>query len=123
MDFTLDRSGEVGVLNLDCDLTLENAPRLREVLLVSLENADYVVVNFKNVEAADTCCLQMLCSAHRISIRSRKRLTLTGVSPEVLRVTAGEMNSFCLPNYAMECSKSCLWAWADNKALAAQSAS
>jgi anti-anti-sigma regulatory factor len=109
MGFSFDCSGDVGVLTLNCNLTLENASRLREFLMVSLENADYVVVNFKNVTEAEASCLQMLCSAHRISMRSKKKLTVTGVSPEVMRYTADELNSFCASHCVPECGNRCLW--------------
>jgi anti-anti-sigma regulatory factor len=108
-DFVFERAGGIGVLNFFGSLTDECVTGLQQGLMISLENADYVVVDFRNVTGLDICCLRMFCSAHQISMRSNKRLVLTGLRPEVFggaRESALLQDSEC----ASECQESCLWA-------------
>lgn len=108
IDFVFERAGGVGLLNFSGSLTTEGIARLQQGLMISLENADYVVVNFENVTGVDIRCLRMFCSAHQISLRSNKRLVLTGLSREVLGGT-GESALLRHPDCASECQESCVW--------------
>jgi anti-anti-sigma regulatory factor len=107
-DFVFEREGGIGVLNFFGALTGESAAGLQQGLMISLENADYVIVDFRNVTGLDTSCLRLFCSAHQISLRSNKRLLLTGLRPEVFCGVGGVgllNHSGCVS----ECLESCLW--------------
>ena len=107
-DFVFEREGEIGVLNFFGTLTGESVAGLRQGLMISLENADYVIVDFRNVTGLDPCCLQMFCSAHQISLRSKKRLLLTGLKPEVF-CGVGEDGALHHSGCISECLESCPW--------------
>ncbi len=107
--YDFGRKGKVGVLTFSGSLTVECSARLRETLMVSLEHNDYLVVHLRDVTEVDVYCMQMFCSAHRISVRSNKRLTLTGMRPEVLRQTVDDMKSLGMRDCAACCDMSCLW--------------
>lgn len=85
MNFRFEKSGGFGLLSFDGELTVECADRLKEALMVSMDNAEHLVISFKNVTKIDCICLRLFCNAYRKSERLRKRLTLTGISPEMYK--------------------------------------
>jgi anti-anti-sigma factor len=85
MDFRFEKAGELGFLIFDGDLTEENASNLKEALLVSLDNADHLVINFENVTKIDRFCLRLFCKACKKSEKLGKRLTFTGISHEMCK--------------------------------------
>jgi anti-anti-sigma regulatory factor len=107
-DFVFEREGGIGVLNFFGALTGESVSGLQQGLMISLENADYVIVDFRNVTGMDACCLRLFCSAHQISLRSNKRLLLTGLRPEVF-CGVGNAGSLHHSGCVSECLESCLW--------------
>ncbi len=69
-------------LKLSGDLTIQEAGEFRTILLGSLEKADSLSINVESVTAAELPCLQLLCSAHKTSIKQAKTLALDGHWPE-----------------------------------------
>ena len=56
------------------DLTIPNAPRLREALLAALAESDDVLVDCSSVESVDLAGLQVLAAAAKSASRAGKRL-------------------------------------------------
>jgi anti-anti-sigma regulatory factor len=108
-DFSLEQSGNVAVLAVSGPVTVERACELKEILMKALHGADQVVFDLEGMTEVDLSCLQMLCSAHRTSIRLNKRITLGNVRPEVFR-RATECGGFERhTGCALDTNKSCLW--------------
>lgn len=109
MEFTFERLGGIGVLAFAGMLTVERSAKLRELLLVSLENSDHLVVNFNGVSEMDIFCRQMFCSAYRMSLRTNKRMTLSGLDRNMFQWCDGEEEHFCDTFGAHDCAVTCIW--------------
>jgi anti-anti-sigma factor len=83
----------MGFLNLNGELTAEGAGRLKEALLISMDNAEHVVVNFANVTRIDSVCMRLFGIAYKKSKRLKKRVTLTGIEPETFNRLAETIKS------------------------------
>lgn len=90
--------------------TIENAEALKHELLRILtdEDADTVVVNCAGAEAVDLTCLQTLCAAHRMAIKTSKLLSLSDRSETFARVAA-EAGFVCSRGGCPDGKDTCLW--------------
>jgi len=82
MGLDVGKSDDVEILALKGALTIECANELKSMLLDALNKKDHVVLNLEGVKEVDLSCLQLLCSAHRTSLKFHKQLTLAGRQPE-----------------------------------------
>ncbi|MCL4456681.1 MAG: STAS domain-containing protein [Nitrospirae bacterium] len=96
LNFRFEKSGDFGVLTFDGELTAEHAGGLKEALMVSLDNAEHVVVDFEKVTEIDEDCLQLFSTTCGRLARLKKCLTLTGACPEIFKKTTEliEANNF-----------------------------
>lgn len=72
MSFSSSASGDSGRLALGGSLTIENAVRIREVLIRAFRESDRVVLEVRGDAAADGSFLQLLCSAYRTAVIEKK---------------------------------------------------
>ncbi len=82
MDFETMRRVETCVLKLSGKWTVERAHELRSLLLNALKGHEQVLLELEGLMEVDISCLQLLCSAHRSSVKLGKRLALHGNRPE-----------------------------------------
>jgi anti-anti-sigma factor len=82
MRLTVDKSGKKGVLKLKGMLTISQADDLKNALIKAFKKVTELEVDLKKVDEIDISCLQLLCSAHKTAVKSRKRLVLGGDVPE-----------------------------------------
>ncbi len=108
IDFKMEDSGNIGVLTMDGELTIQCADELKTVLIRSLDNVEHVVLNFKEVTEMDLSCLQLFCSACRTSAGLNKRLTLTGNHPEAFKRAIRNAGYSCHICCVFDSNKSCL---------------
>jgi anti-anti-sigma factor len=85
MNFNFEKTGTLGLLTFDGELTEERSDRLKEALMVSLDNAEHVVVNFENVTKIDFICVQLFCQALKKAKRLKRHLTLTGMQEDAYK--------------------------------------
>lgn len=108
--FRVEDPGNIGVLVVEGEVGMENAEELKSNLICALHSVEKVFVNVENVSEVDESCLELLCSAHRTSLRLQKTFAFNGAVPEQLRriiTDAGfKRNLGCLPDVC----KTCLWA-------------
>lgn len=90
--------------------TIENAQPLKSELLrvLTAEDSDTIVVNCIGAEAVDLTCLQILCAAHRLAIKTSKSFSLSGRSETFVRVAA-QAGFVCCRGCCPEGHDSCLW--------------
>ena len=97
------------MLTLGGELTIEQAVEIKKVLITALGNTTRLILDLENVREADLTCLQLLCSAHRMSVRLNKRLILSGKRSEAFRnlcKTAGfQRHTGCV----LDEQESCIW--------------
>jgi|APFre7841882630_1041343.scaffolds.fasta_scaffold02783_3 ABC-type transporter Mla MlaB component len=82
MQTTFSQSGNKSYITLEGDLTLPNAEALKGIFTKALQESDDVSVAIVTVENVDLSCLQLLCSAHRSAMRSKKKVTFIGSPPQ-----------------------------------------
>ncbi|QTA88353.1 STAS domain-containing protein [Desulfonema magnum] len=109
MNFELKPSGDMGILTIGGELTIEHAAELRKMLIRSLETLDNVRIRIENVTAVDLSCLQLLCSAHRTALNLNKKLTLSSEASQVFNQTVEDAGYFRLSGCTPDSYKTCLW--------------
>lgn len=82
LNFMFEKSDGLGLLTFDGELTIEYVDRVKEALMIALENAEHVVVNLDKVTKIDIICIQLLRLAYEKSKRLKKWLTLICTHPE-----------------------------------------
>lgn len=106
MTHSFQQSGDTGALAVSGALTIEDAAELKSVLVDALAVSSRLVLDLAEVEAADLCCLQLLCSAHRSAVRAGRSLELrnAGVGfTACLRETGYARHLGCLNAMCPEC--------------------
>jgi anti-anti-sigma regulatory factor len=84
MNFTLDESTRNGILSIEGEVTLPKAGEFKASLKEAFGAADHIEVDLRGVSELDLSCLQLLCSAHRTSVRLNKGFAIASPRPEVL---------------------------------------
>ncbi len=108
MAFSFEKKGSVGTLKCEGSLGADRAQTLKDALMVSIDNADHVVVNCGKVKTIDSHCIQIFCAAHRIAVRADKKLMITGIDPD-FSPSPQEISDLCLSRSAIGCNESCIW--------------
>ncbi len=88
MKFSFEQQGYVGVLKFYGKLTLHRLSELKEALMVSLNNTDYLVVNLQNVSISNCASLIPVLSAHNNAMRHNKSVKVIGVDDETIKCAA-----------------------------------
>ena len=109
MDLTIEQSGAVGVLSIDGELTVQHAGELKAALLKSLDSVDHLILNIEKATEIDISCLQLLCSAHRTSVRLKKHLSVSGSCLGILRQITAIAGYSRHVGCSFDCNKNCLW--------------
>jgi anti-anti-sigma factor len=97
------------VLKLEGRCTIERVHELKGMLLEALGVHDHIILDLRDVVEVDVACLQLLCSAHRASLKSNKHLALDDNKPDVFKRVvrnAGYARTLGCHNDPM---KSCMW--------------
>ena len=105
----VSQDGAKGVVEVEGELTVQAAGEFREAMLSALQTFDEVYVNMGKVTTVDVSCFQILCSAHRTAVRSKKSLTCSGNLPEEFRKSAMEAGYIRNSGCAFDCSSVCMW--------------
>ena len=97
MNFTFEKSNDVGVLTFDGKLTSKRAADLKAALMISLNNSCHVILNMERVTELDHTCIKLLRAAINIAKKLNKRITLISLSRDLFRKAygAGEEQEDC----------------------------
>lgn len=106
MQYTIEKSDGAEKIMLAGELSISSAEELKGVLLNALSASDQITLNLEQVTEVDLSSLQLLCSAHRTSIRMQKNLTRTGSCPGSL-MTIAERAGYLRQR---GCTGNCFWA-------------
>jgi anti-anti-sigma factor len=109
MEYTLETSGDMHVLTLNGELTIEHAGELKKVMIDALKNADHVAVTVGDVKEIDLSCFQLLCSAHRTALKSNKQLTLSSRDSKIFQRMVKDSGYARHDSCALNPSQTCLW--------------
>lgn len=110
MEAAFNLSGATGTLTLGGSLTVSYATQLKSLLMQGLEQAETVVISFSEVNDIDLSVIQILCSAHRMSVKLNKRLLFGGGVPDqfIEAVTRSGFNRHV--GCVLDSQQSCIWA-------------
>lgn len=97
------------VVVMEGEMTIEHAASLRDSLLKSLEGADNIVLDLNNVTTVDLSFLQLLCSAHRTSVKAQKSMEMKSDYPESLKQAVREAGYSRHFGCTLESDSTCLW--------------
>jgi anti-anti-sigma regulatory factor len=103
------RSAGKSTVKLMGEWTIERAGELKGMLSEGLEGGECIVVDVEEIENVDLSCLQLLCAAHRASLREGKLLTLGGKRPDQFRKRVHEAGFSRALGCHKDPGKSCLW--------------
>jgi len=102
-------SGNSRILTFSGELTLEHAGAMRTAIIQALTEADHVEIDFSRVTEIDLFCLQLLCSAHRTSLRLKKRFNFVGSQPANFRETVEAAGYVRVAGCGLDVKHNCLW--------------
>lgn len=109
MDAEMMRSDETNVLKLDGSWTIERADELKCALLEALNGGERIVIELGGLTDLDLSSLQLLCSAHRMSLRLGKHLAFHKQKSENLKQVVRNAGFIRTIGCHKDPCKSCLW--------------
>jgi len=89
--------------------TIEDAGRIRTLLMERLAEADGLILNLSDVSEVDLSFLQLLCAAHKSASNSGKPFGLEGALSEPLILKAREAGFACRGECGPHLNGDCLW--------------
>ncbi len=110
MDVEIMRSAETSVLKLKGSWTIERTDELKHALLEALNGSEGIVIELEGLTDLDLSSIQLLCSAHRTSLRLGKRLALHEQKSEALKRIVRDAGFDRTIGCHKDPDKSCLWA-------------
>ncbi len=109
IDVITEYTGDSCMLALGGELTIEQAVEIKKVLMTALGNTARLILDLENVSEADLTCLQLLCSAHRMSIMLNKRLILSDKRSDAFRKLCKAAGFQRHTGCVLDKQESCIW--------------
>jgi ABC-type transporter Mla MlaB component len=107
--FELTGSKERATLLVSGEVNIQNALGFRDAMKEWIERSNSLELDLRGVADADLTCLQLLCSAHRLAMNLKKKVTVTGGLPEAINKTAREAGFVRERGCRSEESHKCIW--------------
>jgi anti-anti-sigma regulatory factor len=96
------------VVRLGGKLVIDHASELRDAFMKAFEGSQGLNLDMSRVESTDLACLQVLCAAHRLSVRLGKKIAVsTPASPGFLKSMKDMAVHPAICNSPFD--KECLW--------------
>lgn len=109
MDAELDRTAEGSVLKLKGSWTVERARELKRALLDALNSGERIIIESQGITELDLSAMQLLCSAHRMSLRLGKHLSLHEQKSKPLKRMARDLGFARARGCHRAPLENCLW--------------
>lgn len=109
MDANRKQPAEDRVLKVEGNWTIERAQEMRQRLIKALAEEDRITLELEEMREADLTCLQLLCSAHRTSLKWDKHFALGEEKPEALIKAVREAGFVRTLGCHKDPHKGCLW--------------
>ncbi|MBF0559702.1 MAG: STAS domain-containing protein [Nitrospirae bacterium] len=110
INFQIEDPGNVGVLTIEGDISIQNAEELKSNFICALHSVDKVFVNVEKVSDVDEYCLELFCSAHRTSVRLQKTFSFNSCISEPFRRVIADAGFKRHVGCLLDVYKTCLWA-------------
>ena len=85
--FEISTLDDVGTLTVAGEVSIMNSTEFKTALLTLYDRGTAAVVNMEGLTGADLTCLQLLCSAHRTFMRSRRSFDLIGCFSDACKIS------------------------------------
>ena len=108
-DVAIEDRGSTQILHLSGELVVRHTDRLFSGLVAALGGAERVEIDLSSVTDVDISCLQLLCAAHKTSIRQHKPLRVEGPCPDVFRRALNNAGYLRRTGCVLGTSHACLW--------------
>lgn len=102
------------VVSISGPMTIPHVGEIRLELLKAFEGAEQLCLDLAGVNEIDLAGLQLLCSAHRSSLQSDKRLFFSKCNNEIVRTVSKEAGFLRHVGCAHDSEKTCLWLGGNN---------
>ena len=109
INFIEKEGGQVGVLRLEGDITVQQADELKQCLMQALGSVAKVYVDSSKTSCIDLSCLQLICSAHREATRMEKSFQLAELVPGQFRCFAEAAGFARHTGCSLDVTKTCVW--------------
>jgi len=109
MYLVVRNSGQTGELRLHGSLADQEAEELKLYLQRALHYVTDLTVDCSDVTGVDTACLQLLCSAYRMSRRQFRKFTPRGHRPGIFLEAAKAANFAHCVGCGLEDECGCVW--------------
>lgn len=109
MAVEMTRSGGTDVLKLKGSWTIERANELKRVLLEMLNSCEHMSIDLEELTDVDLSTMQLICSAHRTSLRDGKQLALHERKSQSLKQVVHEAGFVRTLGCHKDPTKKCLW--------------
>lgn len=84
INFTYEQFNNVGIFNLNGELTSEHEDELKLLLMRAIHGVDRAVLNMKKVTRIDGTCFNLLRKAYCTSLRLKSPIILTEVPKDYI---------------------------------------
>jgi len=108
--YSIEQTDGGETVTLEGELNVSCADELKEILINALSNGEHVKLDLQQVTEVDLSCLQLLCSAHRTSVRLNKIIGFTGTCPASLKDIAERSGYARHAGCPRDIHKNCIWA-------------
>ena len=109
INFIEKEGGEVGVVKLEGDITVQQADELKQCLMQALGSVAKVYVDSSKASCIDLSCLQLLCAAHRAATRMEKSFQLAEPVTGQFRCLADTAGFTRHTGCRLDITKTCIW--------------
>ncbi len=114
-DYKVEESDDKKTLSINGELTIQNAAELQKVLIECLEETMHLTLNIENVTEIDMSCLQLLCSAHKTTIKAEKHFSINGSTSCFFQEAVNDSGYQQFSGCEQDKNNSCLWVNGNDK--------
>jgi anti-anti-sigma regulatory factor len=109
MDVETLQAVEPCILRLDGSWTIERAQELKSMLVAALAGNNHVIIDVGGVTEVDLSFLQLLCSAHRASLKGYKYFALHENQSAAFKRVVHDAGYVRTLGCHQDPERSCLW--------------
>jgi ABC-type transporter Mla MlaB component len=109
MPITMKQSADSYVLVVSGDISLQDVAESKTALVAALKTADKVVLETQDISSIDFAGLQLICSAHRTSMRLGKSIAFSAGLPALLTDAAERIGFSGRRRCLFGEDRACLW--------------
>jgi len=97
------------------EMTIRNAGEIRNALLVAFSEGEGVCLEMGKVTEVDLAGLQLLCAAHRTSMKDKKHFSISGIDNEAFKCIIQDAGFLRHTGCADDVNKTCVWTGGEKK--------